>query len=176
MDYMVFRYPYLHEGANYEKRNGVREYLQKQGYKIAQVTVDFGDYLWNAPYARCVTKNNSAAIEWLVKSYVKAAVERLNIAIKLSERIFGRNIKHILLTHVGGLNAVALEKLIEAYQAHGVKFIDLHTAMADEAYTINPNQLTTGGANFLDQMARANHVFYPYVPPLPKKELESICR
>src|SRR5262249_42303211 len=52
--YRFFRYPFLHEGNTREKRDGVRSFLQKRGYKIAQVTVDFSEWAWNDPYSRCL--------------------------------------------------------------------------------------------------------------------------
>src|ERR1700743_3024236 len=46
-DWHWFRYPFLLEGDTPEKRHEVRAYLQQNGYKIAQVSMDFEDYLWN---------------------------------------------------------------------------------------------------------------------------------
>jgi peptidoglycan/xylan/chitin deacetylase (PgdA/CDA1 family) len=48
-DWHWLRYPYLHEGDTLEKRHAIRKYLADHGYKIAQVTLDFGDYAWNNP-------------------------------------------------------------------------------------------------------------------------------
>src|SRR6267378_4935391 len=53
-DWHWLRYPYLHEGDTLEKRRAVRDYLKAHGYKIAQVTLDWQDYMWNGAYARCV--------------------------------------------------------------------------------------------------------------------------
>lgn len=72
-NYHYFRYPYLHEGNTQEKRDAVRDYLFSQHYKIAQVTMDFADYLWNDSYARCVEKGDTKAIAWLKKSYIEHA-------------------------------------------------------------------------------------------------------
>ena len=51
-DWRWLRYPYLHEGDTVEKRRAVRAYLKARGYRIAQVTLDWEDYLWNFAYAR----------------------------------------------------------------------------------------------------------------------------
>ena len=59
-DWRWFRFPNLAEGNTPEKRNGARSFLQKRGYKVAAVTMSFGDYLWNEPYARCVAKKDDA--------------------------------------------------------------------------------------------------------------------
>jgi peptidoglycan/xylan/chitin deacetylase (PgdA/CDA1 family) len=72
-DWHWFRYPFLWEGETLEKRDAVRAWLKGHGYRVAQVTLDFEDYAWNAPYARCVAKNNQQAIAWLKSSYLDTA-------------------------------------------------------------------------------------------------------
>src|ERR1700734_143342 len=57
-DWHWFRYPFLWEGDTLEKRHAVRAYLQQNGYRVAQVSLDFEDYLWNEPYARCFDKRD----------------------------------------------------------------------------------------------------------------------
>jgi peptidoglycan-N-acetylglucosamine deacetylase len=44
-DWQWFRYPFLWEGDTLEKRHDIRSYLKDHGYRIAQVTLDFEDYL-----------------------------------------------------------------------------------------------------------------------------------
>jgi peptidoglycan/xylan/chitin deacetylase (PgdA/CDA1 family) len=51
-DWHWLRYPYLQEGDTLEKRRAVRQYLRTHQYRIAQVTLDWEDYLWNTAYAR----------------------------------------------------------------------------------------------------------------------------
>src|SRR5206468_979621 len=53
-DFKFFRYPFLREGNTAEKRSTVRKFLLEHSYSIAEVTIDFGDYAWNAPYVRCL--------------------------------------------------------------------------------------------------------------------------
>ena len=64
-DWRWFRYPYLREGDVLEKRDGVRAFLREQRYRIAQTTIDYEDYLWNTPYARCADRSDTKAIERL---------------------------------------------------------------------------------------------------------------
>lgn len=45
-----------------DKRAEVGRYLAAHDYRIAAVTMSFGDYLWNEPYARCMAKRDDAAI------------------------------------------------------------------------------------------------------------------
>ena len=73
-DWRWFRYPYLHEGDTLEKRRAVRAFLPTSGYRIAQTTLDFEDYLWNSAHARCwMRRRTTTSIEWLRESYRTAA-------------------------------------------------------------------------------------------------------
>lgn len=56
------RYPYLREGETVEKRRAVRAYLLAHQYRVAQVTLDWEDYMWNSAYARCAAKNDATSI------------------------------------------------------------------------------------------------------------------
>ena len=100
-----FRYPFLHEGDTLEKRNSVRNHLSNLGYKIAQVTIDFGDWAWNNPYGRCVTKNDGKSVALLKRTFVESAISQLEDAKVLSQALFQRLIPQILLLHVGSMDA-----------------------------------------------------------------------
>jgi peptidoglycan/xylan/chitin deacetylase (PgdA/CDA1 family) len=86
-----FRYPYLREGDTLEKRREIRAYLKQKGYRTAQVTIDFGDYMWNAPYARCMEKGDQEAVEELQSLYLEAAEDSLDAGRELSQMLFGRD-------------------------------------------------------------------------------------
>jgi peptidoglycan/xylan/chitin deacetylase (PgdA/CDA1 family) len=72
-DWHWLRYPFLHEGDTVEKRRAVRAWLFAHGYKIAEVSMDFEDYLWNEPYARCAAKHDEPSIQKLHDSYLAVA-------------------------------------------------------------------------------------------------------
>ena len=72
-DWHWLRYPFLAEGDTPEKRSDIRKFLAAHGYRIAAVTMSFGDYMWNEPYARCVARNDTPAIAQLESSYLEAA-------------------------------------------------------------------------------------------------------
>lgn len=72
-DWHWFRFPYLQEGDTPAKRHEVRDWLTAHHYRTAEVTMDFEDYLWNAPYARCVASHDDKAIQSLHASYLAAA-------------------------------------------------------------------------------------------------------
>lgn len=172
----MFRYPFLREGNTREKRDGVRGFLSSNGYRIAQVTIDFYDWAWNEPYVRCLTRRDLEAINRLKKSYLDSAVEGLRVAERLSELLFQRGVRQILLLHVGAFTAVMLEELLAAYEAQGIRFVSLHEALKDEIYKINPNVIRENPHTFLNQMRIAKGLQYPPRKEPPLKELDQACR
>ncbi len=171
-----FRYPFLWEGDTLEKRNEVRAYLKEHGYRVAQVTLDFEDYAWNAPYARCVAKNDQKSIEWLKASYLSTAGEYIEADQKMSQVVFGRDVKHVMLLHLGGFDAVMLPQLLDLLKQKGFKLVTLQEAESDPAYQSNPNAALKYGGTLLEQTIEAQHLKYPPVAPKPMKELAAICQ
>jgi peptidoglycan/xylan/chitin deacetylase (PgdA/CDA1 family) len=174
------RFPYLGEGDTPEKpdpakREAARKYLAAHGYKIAAVTMSFGDYLFNGPYARCVAKNDAAGIAQLEKTYLDAAADNLDFSRAMSAALFKRDIPYVLLMHVGAFDAHMLPRLIQLYQSKGVTFVSLETAEKDPFYA-NDLDLSLPGSpdNLEGAMATRGLPF----PPHPKLDVdpESVCK
>ena len=175
-DWHWFRYPYLHEGDTLEKRQAVRKYLAEHGYKIAQVTLDFGDYAWNEPYARCVAKQDTQSIDWLKSSYLATATNDIELDRKLSAMLFGRDIRYVLLLHIGALDSVMLPDLLELFKKQGFHFVSLKDAEKDPAYQSDPDAALKYGGTLLEQLIVAKHLEYPPHVDRPMDKLEAICR
>ena len=108
-----FRYPYLHEGETLEKRTAVRAALAARGYRIAQVTLDYEDYMWNSAYARCADKRDAASIAWLKRSYLETAAGYLQGNREMAKLVYGRKIDHVLLLHLGAFSETILPSLFD---------------------------------------------------------------
>ncbi len=175
-DWHWFRYPYLHEGDTLEKRHAVRKYLADHGYKVAQVTLDFADYAWNNPYARCVEKKDTKAIEWLKSSYLQTAKDDIALDQKLSVMLFGRDIKYVLLMHIGALDSEMLPDLLDLFKKEGFDFISLEEAEKDPAYQSDPDAALKFGGTFLEQLTESKKLKYPPHAERPMDKLEAICR
>jgi peptidoglycan/xylan/chitin deacetylase (PgdA/CDA1 family) len=175
-DWHWLRYPFLHEGDTLEKRQAVRKYLADHGYKIAQVTLDFGDYAWNNPYARCVAKQDTQAIEWLKSSYLGAAKEDIVLDRKLSAMLFGRDIKYVLLLHIGALDSVMLPDLLDLFKKQGFDFVSLEEAEKDPAYESDPDAALKFGGTLLEQLTESKNLKYPPHAERPMDKLDAICR
>jgi peptidoglycan-N-acetylglucosamine deacetylase len=174
-DWHWLRYPYLHEGDTVEKRRAVRAWLSAQRYKIAQVNMDFEDYLWNAPYARCEDRHDEASIRKLHDSYLAVADQYYGLFRELSQMVYGRNVKYVLLMHVGAFDARMLPELLALYRAKGVRFISLPNAMSDPAYNDDPDIGEPNGGAFLELMMKKKQFKFP-ANSKPYKELEAMCR
>jgi peptidoglycan-N-acetylglucosamine deacetylase len=174
-DWHWFRYPFLWEGDTLEKRHAVRSYLQKNGYQIAQVSLDFEDYLWNAPYARCVAKKDNQSIEALRASYLATADQYITVYRELTHTLYGRDIPYVLLMHIGAFDAKMLPDLIDLFRRRGFTFTTLPEAMKDPVYREDPDMPLKYGGAFQEQVAAARHVKFP-PNSKPYKELEATCR
>jgi hypothetical protein len=170
-----FRYPYLHEGDTLDKRDAVRRWLSSRRYTVAQVTVDFQDWAWNDAYARCVALRDHASIERMKTTFLDAAKAALAWSTQVSARLFDRQVKHILLLHLGAFDAVMLDELLSMYRAGGVTFVGLTSAVQDPAYAVNPDVPWHGGRTFLLQTAEARRLA---IPPAPdwRPALDRMCR
>jgi peptidoglycan/xylan/chitin deacetylase (PgdA/CDA1 family) len=133
-DWRWFRYPFLAEGDDPAKRLAIRSHLVGRGYKIAAVTMDFSDWAYNDPYARCAAKGDSAAIAALEKEWLAAARHRALAARKMAKELYGRDIPYVLLTHVGALDARMFPRMIKLYQEMGFRIVPLEEAQRDPVY------------------------------------------
>ncbi len=179
-NWRYFRYPFLREGSTKEKRNSIRRFLKKRGYSIAQVTIDFEDWSWNSPYARCKDKSDTKTIGWLEKTYLQNATDMLDRAETLSKALFKREVSHILLIHIGGFDAEMLDSLLTAYEKKGVEFIPLSEAVLDPIYSIDPALPAKWGSELTYQILNARKqtltdVGMSRYEDYPEQQLEDAC-
>jgi peptidoglycan/xylan/chitin deacetylase (PgdA/CDA1 family) len=178
----TFRYPYLEEGDTLEKRDAVRNYLFRNGYRIAEETFDYTDYAWNDAYVRCVKQNDQKSVAWLKINIVEDAEWHLHAATSIAKLLFRRNVSQILVVHVGAFDAVMLDAILKDFRAKDVKFITLDEALRDPVYRIDPQFVSGEGKTFLEQIAAARHVDIrrfsaESVPGYPYRveKLEQVC-
>jgi peptidoglycan-N-acetylglucosamine deacetylase len=171
-----FRYPFLHEGDTVEKRRAVRAYLKAHGYRIAQVTLDWEDYLWNTAYARCVAKNDQKSIEWLHSSYLATASEFLDLGREQAKSIYGREISYVLLMHLGAYSSTILPDALDLLKKKGFKLVTLDEAESDAAYESDPDVGLHDAGTLLDQMMQVKGIKDPEHAEKPYKQIEGICQ
>jgi len=174
-DWRWFRFPYLAEGDTPQKKMGFRTFLRQHDYKIAAVTMSFGDYLWNDPYARCKAKGDAAAIATLETSYLAAAAESIDYDRSMSRTLYQRDIPYVLLMHVGAFDGEMLPRLLELYKSKGFVFVTLPDAERDDFYRDAIDVSLPPGPETLEGAMGAQHL------PLPARtnfaaQLDSLCR
>jgi len=176
-DWRWFRYPYLHEGDTLEKRRAVRAFLGSSGYRIAQTTLDFEDYLWNGVHARCVAKRDEAAIRWLRESYLKAAAEFIPFQVGLSRQVFGRDIHHVMLLHLGSFSSHILPDLLALLKDQGFEIVTLEEAQSDPVYLEDPDFAEPRGGTHTELLMQAKNIAWPAdAPKKPREELAKLCQ
>lgn len=174
-DWHWLRYPFLAEGDTAQKRAAARKFLAQHGYRIADVTMSFGDYMWNEPYARCVAKKDTAAIAELEKSYLAAAAADVDYRRAMARALFGHDIPYVLLMHVGAFDARMLPRLIQVYQDKGFSFITLQQAESDPYYKADLDLTLPAGPAPLEEMMHARGLSVPKYDA-PKVDLNAMCR
>jgi peptidoglycan-N-acetylglucosamine deacetylase len=170
----TFRYPYLHEGNTLADRDAVRAQLAGAGYRVAQVTVDPYDWAYNDAYARCVEKGATEVADALRKQFLSEARAKLRWSVAMSQGLLGRPMRHVLLLHLGMVDAATVEELLSDYERLGVRWVPLERVLEDPVYAENPN--VTFGGMFLFQLSRARGVTPPPPPLTPTALIDTLCR
>jgi peptidoglycan/xylan/chitin deacetylase (PgdA/CDA1 family) len=170
------RYPYLREGDTVEKRRAVRAYLQAHGYRVAQVTFDWEDYLWNSAYARCVAGNDAKSITWLRASYLETASSYLDLGREMARLVYGHDINHVLLLHLGAFSSTILPDTFDLLEKKGFKLVTLEEAESDPVYEGDPDAGSKYGGTLLEEWMDARKIKYPPVMAKPYKEIQEICK
>lgn len=88
LDWHYFRFPNLSAGG--DRAQDALAFLRARGYRVADVSVAFGDWDYTDAYARCVARQDHAAIDAMKRHYYRR-VERGIAAMKAqSIQVFGR--------------------------------------------------------------------------------------
>lgn len=174
-DWHWLRYPYLAEGDTAQKRAAERRFLAERGYKIANVTMSFSDYLYNEPYARCVAKKDNAAIAKLETSYLAAADAAIVYSRAMSKALYGHDIPYVLLMHVGAFDARMLPRLLALYRERGFSFVTLEEAESAPFYKNDLDLSLPSSPDSLEATMAARGLPLPAAPS-PGLDLDKLCR
>lgn len=166
-----FRYPFLSEGRDPVAMSSIRKVLAARAYRIAAVTMDFGDYAWNSAFARCKIKGDKRAIETLERRFLAAARTDALRARALSRVVNGSDIPYVLLLHLGAFDARMMPRLLALYRQMGFRFVTLEQAQASPFYASANDPSLPGPSPRLDTAAHAVGAAIP-----PRAELpDGVC-
>lgn len=173
-DWRWFRYPFLSEGKAPERRARIRRLLADKGYKVASVTIDFGDWAYNDSYARCMAKGDTAAVAAMEKDWLAVAEANADRARAMSRSLYGRDIPYVLLMHLGALDAKLLPQLLDLYKRKGFGFVSLEEASRNDHYRSEVNPALAPQPQGLEGALAAKGL---PVPPAPGRlPLDTMCR
>lgn len=140
----LFRFPYLKEGDTAEKRDQMRAFLKKHGYRNGHVTIDASDWYIDGRLIKRLEKEPAADLAPYRDYYLDHIRERATYYDDLSRRVLGRSVKHTLLVHFNLLNALFLGDLLAMFASLGWKLIDAGEAFKDPVFSSTPNILPAG--------------------------------
>ena len=166
-----FRYPFLSESRSFMKRSLVHHYLVSHHYRIAPVTIDFYDFMWNTALSKCLTHGNAEGVNHLKDQYLFSAINCIKQASEIAEKLFHRDIHHIILLHLGLATSIFIEPLIQALLSTGHQFITLEEALDDPVYMNDFYMPERNGLNFLQQAAVAHEFDISSYPDVPRKNV-----
>jgi hypothetical protein len=174
-DWHWLRYPFLDAGGKGERHDEALARLKAQGYRVADVALGFDDWAYTDAYARCLDKGDDAAIERMKEGYLRRIDEQIARNKALSERLYGRVVPQVLLTHLGAWSAATLPQVLDKLDAAGARYVTLAQAQSDAAY--RDDSPGAGNGALMERKAQERRTDLDGVPTVsPVGELGQLCR
>jgi peptidoglycan/xylan/chitin deacetylase (PgdA/CDA1 family) len=165
-----FRHPMLHVGRDPRARAEFEEFLKGRGYRIAPVTIDNDDYIFNDAYEYALDRGAAETAQRIADSFASYMDEKFVFFERNSDDLFGRQIAQILLLHANRLNADTFGKLATRLEGRGYRFIPLDEALNDPAYQSRDTYSGPAGMTWLHRWALTRGMpkaFYAGEPDVP---------
>ncbi len=150
-NYRFLRFPLLHEGNEPRKKKRLRKSLDRGRYQIAHVTVKTTDWAFNQPYLDA--EGDAERVAAVREAYLEHLAETLDYSEQQSEKVFGRQIPHVLQLRLCVATANFLPDLISLLRERGYQFVTLQQALDDEAYRTEEEYVGPLGLTFIDRVA-----------------------
>ncbi|MDX2246525.1 MAG: polysaccharide deacetylase family protein [Bacteroidia bacterium] len=151
--FRYFRHPYLHTGDSPEKQAALRAFLKKHKYIEAPVTVDNSEWIYARAYENALQTGNQNLIDSVGQSYMAYMEAKIVWYEQQSRKLFGYEIRQILLIHANLINADYLDDLIRMMKNRGYEIVTLSEALKDRAYKTESTYTGRGGISWLDRWA-----------------------
>ncbi len=170
-----FRHPYLHTGMTIEIKSAFGEFLADRGYTIAPVTHDNGDYIFSRAYDLAYDKGDKKLMKQIGEAYVPYMQAKLEYWERQSVKLFDREVSQTLLIHANFINSDYFDDLAKMLRKRGYGFVDLETALKDEAYRLPDNFTGRSGISWLHRWAleRGKENLLPDEPMVPEFVLKA---
>lgn len=139
-----FRFPYLKEGDNVQKRDRMRQFLKANGYRNGHVTIDASDWYVDNRLRERLKKEPNADRAPYKAFYLEHLWERAKYYDELSQKALGRSVKHTLLLHHNVVNGLFLGDALRMFAEKGWKLIDAQEAFTDSVFSAEPKIVPAG--------------------------------
>jgi hypothetical protein len=94
-----------------------------------------------------------------------------------SRTVFGRDIHHVMLLHMGAFSSRILPELFEILDEEGYDVVTLEEAQKDPAYDFDPDFAEARGGTLIELSMQAKRIPWPAdAPKLPRERLTTICQ
>jgi peptidoglycan/xylan/chitin deacetylase (PgdA/CDA1 family) len=148
-----FRHPFLHTGRSVATRDQFVSFLAAHGYTVAPVTIDNSDWIFARAYDNARDAKDPATMKQIADAYVPYMEAKFAFYEQQSRKLFGREIKQVLLVHANTINADHFPEVVAMLQQRGYKFITLREALSDKAYASPEAYVGPAGISWLDRWA-----------------------
>ena len=148
-----FRHPYLWTGLSLETKSDLGKFLSEHNYRVAPVTVDNSDWIFARAYDNAFDKGDKKLMAQIGAAYVPYLEVKMDYWERQSVKLFGREIKQILLLHANFINSDYFDDIAKALKKRGYKFVALEEALKDEAYKLPDNFVRRNGISWLHRWA-----------------------
>jgi peptidoglycan-N-acetylglucosamine deacetylase len=139
-----FRFPMLKEGNTVQKRDALRSFLKRQGYRAGYVTIDNSDWIVDQRLRARLQKEPNADLSPYRDFYLQHMWERAEYYESLARSVLRRPVKHTLLTHFNLLNGLFLNDLVKKFKSKGWRWINAEEAFLDPVFTLRPRIVPAG--------------------------------
>jgi len=140
----LFRYPFLKEGDTVDKRDRFRTLLKERGYRVGHVTIDASDWYVSQRFVDRLSREAKTSSAPYRDYLVGHLLDRAAFYRQLALDVVGRDIRHTLLVHFNGLNALVLPDVLNAFETAGWQWIDASLAFDDAVFRSQPKTLPAG--------------------------------
>ena len=148
-----FRHPFLWTGLSLETKSDLGKFLSEREYTIAPVTIDNADWIFARAYDNAFDKGDKPLMARIGAAYVPYLDAKTDYWERQSVKIFGREIRQILLLHANFINSDYFDDIAKMLKKRNYKFVSLDEAMKDEAYKLPDNFVRRNGISWLHRWA-----------------------
>lgn len=153
MKMRYFRHPFLWTGLSLETKAALAKFLAEHKYTIAPVTIDNSDWIFARAYDNAFDKGDKKLMKEIGAAYITYLDAKTDYWERQSVKIFGREIRQILLLHANFINSDYFDDVAKMYKKRGYKFVTLDDALKDEAYKLPDNFVRRNGISWLHRWA-----------------------